>query len=106
MQSSSLRIVAQGSPDAISNISRARRASSARPARLLARRLSSMRSASDRVIVLMATIILPFYLLQSTSDVRERVCAALHESVARHLVADVPIGVFLSGALTPVRWPD
>ncbi len=34
-----------------------------------------------------------------TGDVRERVRAALRESVARHLVADVPIGVFLSGGI-------
>ena len=31
--------------------------------------------------------------------VRAQVRAALHESVARHLVADVPVGVFLSGGI-------
>src|SRR2546421_16685 len=32
-------------------------------------------------------------------DVAQRVQAALRESVARHLVADVPVGVFLSGGV-------
>jgi asparagine synthase (glutamine-hydrolysing) len=32
-------------------------------------------------------------------EVRERVDAALRESVGRHLVADVPVGVFLSGGI-------
>jgi asparagine synthase (glutamine-hydrolysing) len=32
-------------------------------------------------------------------DVAQRVQAALQESVARHLVADVPVGVFLSGGI-------
>src|SRR5882762_10496075 len=32
-------------------------------------------------------------------DVAQRVQAALRESVARHLVADVPVGVFLSGGI-------
>ena len=32
-------------------------------------------------------------------EVRERVRAVLRESVARHLVADVPVGVFLSGGI-------
>lgn len=32
-------------------------------------------------------------------EVRERVRTALRESVARHLVADVPVGVFLSGGI-------
>lgn len=32
-------------------------------------------------------------------DVQARVRAALRESVARHLVADVPVGVFLSGGI-------
>src|SRR6266480_2281761 len=34
-----------------------------------------------------------------TEDVADRVRAALQESVARHLVADVPVGVFLSGGI-------
>src|SRR5262249_16919416 len=52
-----------------SNISRARRPSSARPLRLVARWLNSMRSASVSSIVLfMSTIILPFYALQPTSS--------------------------------------
>lgn len=33
------------------------------------------------------------------SEVRERVRAALRDSVAHHLVADVPVGVFLSGGI-------
>ncbi|WP_295446060.1 asparagine synthase (glutamine-hydrolyzing) [uncultured Thiodictyon sp.] len=33
------------------------------------------------------------------SEVRERVRTALRESVTRHLVADVPVGVFLSGGI-------
>lgn len=32
-------------------------------------------------------------------EMRERVSAALRESVERHLVADVPVGVFLSGGI-------
>jgi len=32
-------------------------------------------------------------------EVRDRVRAALRESVSRHLVADVPVGVFLSGGI-------
>ena len=35
----------------------------------------------------------------SDLEVRERVAAALRESVTRHLVADVPVGVFLSGGI-------
>lgn len=35
----------------------------------------------------------------SAQEVREQVRAALCESVARHLVADVPVGVFLSGGI-------
>jgi asparagine synthase (glutamine-hydrolysing) len=33
------------------------------------------------------------------AEIRERVRSALRESVARHLVADVPVGVFLSGGI-------
>src|SRR5436190_774926 len=35
----------------------------------------------------------------AVEDVAQRVQAALRESVARHLVADVPVGVFLSGGI-------
>ena len=35
----------------------------------------------------------------AVQDVARRVQAALRESVARHLVADVPVGVFLSGGI-------
>jgi asparagine synthase (glutamine-hydrolysing) len=35
----------------------------------------------------------------AVEDVAQRVQAALGESVARHLVADVPVGVFLSGGI-------
>src|SRR5438874_2224595 len=35
----------------------------------------------------------------AVEDVARRVQAALGESVARHLVADVPVGVFLSGGI-------
>ncbi len=37
--------------------------------------------------------------LLPAEEVAERVRAALRESVARHLVADVPVGVFLSGGI-------
>jgi hypothetical protein len=68
LQESFSRICAQVSPASSIRISRARRASSARPAWLVARWLSSTRSALERLIVLlMSTITLPFRLLQSTS---------------------------------------
>jgi asparagine synthase (glutamine-hydrolysing) len=35
----------------------------------------------------------------AVEDVEQRVQASLRESVARHLVADVPVGVFLSGGI-------
>src|ERR1700730_15592354 len=35
----------------------------------------------------------------AVEDVAQRVQASLRESVARHLVADVPVGVFLSGGI-------
>lgn len=35
----------------------------------------------------------------SDMEIKERVRAAVRESVARHLVADVPVGVFLSGGI-------
>src|SRR5450755_4018809 len=55
-------------PSASSNISRARRAPSARSVRLLARRVSSMRSAFVRVMAsVMDAIIVYKWLLQSTS---------------------------------------
>ena len=59
LQSIWLRIVAQVSPDAIRRNSYAGRASSTRPARLLARRPSSIRSVSDSVIVITASIMFP-----------------------------------------------
>src|SRR5438034_557787 len=37
--------------------------------------------------------------LAAVEDVAQRVQTALRESVARHLVADVPVGVFLSGGI-------
>ena len=37
--------------------------------------------------------------LQPDEEVRDRVQLALRESVERHLVADVPVGVFLSGGI-------
>jgi hypothetical protein len=53
---------------ASSNISRARRPSSARPLRLVARWLSSTRSASvSPIVLLMNTTTLPFHPLQTTS---------------------------------------
>src|SRR5262245_14367369 len=68
LQSSLSRICAQLWPASSSNISRARRPSSARPLRLVARWLNSIRSDSDSSIVLfMSTIILPFQPLQTTS---------------------------------------
>src|SRR5437660_142918 len=68
LQSSLSRIAAQVWSASSSNISRARRASSARPLRLAARWLSSIRSASVSTMVFsMNTIILPFQLLQYTS---------------------------------------
>src|SRR5499433_3977980 len=73
LQSSLSRICAQLWPASSSNISRARRPSSARPLRLVARWLNSMRSASVSSIVLfMSTIILPFYALQPTSHPADR----------------------------------
>src|SRR5258708_1477953 len=55
-------------PSASSKISRARRASSARSVRLLARRVSSISSEFDNVIAsLMDAIIVYKWLLQSTS---------------------------------------
>ena len=60
LQSSLSRISAQVWPASSSSTKRARRASSARPARLATRWSSSMRSAFDSVIVFMDTIILPF----------------------------------------------
>ena len=68
LQSSLSRIAAHVWPASSSSISRARRASSARPLRLAARWLSSIRSASVSTIVCsMNTIILPFHLLHATS---------------------------------------
>src|SRR5204863_5095683 len=68
LQSSLSRIAAQVWSASSSNISRARRASSARPLRLAARWLSSIRSASVSTMGFsMNTIILPFQLLQYTS---------------------------------------
>src|SRR5436190_3853893 len=67
LQSSLSRIAAQVWSASSSNISRARRASSARPLRLATRWLSSIRSASVSTMVFsMNTIILPFQLLQYT----------------------------------------
>jgi len=37
--------------------------------------------------------------VMSDAEIRESVTAALRESVARHLVSDVPVGVFLSGGI-------
>ena len=69
LQSSFSRIAAQVWSASSSNISRARRASSARPLRLAARWLSSRRSESVSTMVFsMNTSILPFQLLQSTSS--------------------------------------
>src|SRR5262249_55620185 len=68
LQSSLSRICTQLRPASSSKISRARRPSSARPLRLVARWLNSIRSDSVSIIVLfMSTIILPFYALQTTS---------------------------------------
>jgi hypothetical protein len=62
------RIAAQVWFASSNNISRARRASSARPLRLAARWFSSRRSESVSTMVFsMNTIILPFQLLQYTS---------------------------------------
>src|SRR5215472_14077499 len=59
-------------PSASNKISRARRASSARPVRLVARRVNSLSSECVRVIAsLMDTIIVYNWLLQSTRSVRE-----------------------------------
>jgi len=69
LQSSLSRTAAQVWPASSSNIIR-RRASSARPLRLAARWLSSIRSASVSTMVFsMNTTILPFQLLQSTSAI-------------------------------------
>src|SRR5262249_39166839 len=68
LQSSLSRIAAQVWFASSNNISRARRASSARPLRLAARWLSSRRSESVSTMVFsMNAIILPFQLLQYTS---------------------------------------
>src|SRR5229473_3801332 len=81
LQSSLSRIPAQVWPASSSNISRALRASSARPLRLAARWLSSIRSASVSTIVFsMNTIILSFQLLQSTS-MSERAGSGLLHSI-------------------------
>ena len=37
--------------------------------------------------------------LHATPELRERAGAAVQQSVAAHLVADVPVGVFLSGGI-------
>ncbi len=41
----------------------------------------------------------PKVVTQSDAEVRKHVAQALRESVSRHLVADVPVGVFLSGGI-------
>lgn len=41
----------------------------------------------------------PVTVAMSDIEVQERVAAAVRESVARHMVADVPVGVFLSGGI-------
>src|SRR5258708_6341197 len=63
-------------PSASSKISRARRASSARSVRLLARRVSSISSEFDNVIAsLMDAIIVYKWLLQSTSSPKDSLLA-------------------------------
>src|SRR6266853_4687275 len=68
-------------PSASSKISRARRASSARFVRLLARRVSSISSEFDNVMAsLMDAIIVYKWLLQSTSHgLRDLVLGLAHE---------------------------
>jgi len=62
LQSSLSRICAQLWPASSSNISRARRPSSARPLRLVARWLSSIRSDSVSSIVLLVSTIIPLFI--------------------------------------------
>src|SRR6516162_2912447 len=92
LQSSLSRIAAQVWPASNSSISRALRASSARPLRLATRWLSSTRSESVSTMAFsMNTIILPFQLLQYTrktdvlgedlaarNDPRLAVCSKTH----------------------------
>src|SRR5205807_864962 len=67
-------------PSASSKISRARRASSARSVRLLARRVSSIRSAFVRVMAsVMDAIIVYKWLLQSTRNAAQNL--GLHKRI-------------------------
>src|SRR5215472_2513546 len=86
LQSSLSRIAAQVWFASSNNISRARRASSARPLRLAARWLSSRRSESVSTMGFsMNTIILPFQMLQYTRRATRRAGNAIVHAPSRKL---------------------
>src|SRR5712691_11769339 len=104
-------------PSASSKISRARRASSARFVRLLARRVSSISSEFDNVMAsLMDAIIVYKWLLQSTRSlllivtVIDQICFLLKDALVHTLrflvdgVARLNVVLQCGTARPPLRW--